>query len=423
VSCAVALRGRRWLAFGAALAALALGSVWTGSASAAAAPQIKPPQLAVSGASLTVASTGEQLYGYRANTPLLIASTTKLMTALVVVQHVHNLSTVFTQTSFVPASIDSQIGLEPGERMSVHDLLLALMLPSADDAAVDLAYNVGGHSIARFVAMMNADAQQLGLTHTHYANPIGLDSSENYSSPYDLARLAAYDMAHSAFLKRIVALAHATLYSGNHIRHITNTDTLVGVVPWITGVKTGHTNAAGYVLVSSGTQNGLTLIGSVLGTSSEAARNGNALALLSWGFDNFHEVAPVTDGEVVARMKVSEQSVRAVIVAGDGFTRVVPRADPVTVSLKLPRTLSGPLPRRALIGEATVLIAGRPAARIPLLLDRAIPAVSPLTQIAHFLSRGFTLMVLALIACVVAAIVVLSRRRLRTVSSRRMERG
>src|SRR6201999_4620723 len=103
----------------------------------------------------------------------------KLMTALVVLEHVHKLSTVFTQNDYTAASVDSQIGLEPGERMSVHDLLLAMMLPSADDAAEDLAYNVGHGSVARFVAMMNARARELHLTHTHYTTPIGLDTPGN----------------------------------------------------------------------------------------------------------------------------------------------------------------------------------------------------------------------------------------------------
>ena len=84
--------------------------------------------------------------------------------------------------------------------MSVHDLLLALMLPSADDAAEDLAYNVGHGSVGRFVAMMNAEARELGLSHTHYSTPIGLDTPGNYSTAGDLVKLASYDLTHSAFL-------------------------------------------------------------------------------------------------------------------------------------------------------------------------------------------------------------------------------
>jgi len=135
-------------------------------------------------------STGQRLFARAADQSLPVASATKLMTALVTLEHVHRLATVFTQNLFYPAAVDSQIGLVPGERMSVHDLLLALMLPSADDAAEDLADNVGHGSVGGFVAMMNARARQLGLTHTHYSTPIGLDTAGNFSSAGDLAPTA-----------------------------------------------------------------------------------------------------------------------------------------------------------------------------------------------------------------------------------------
>ena len=173
-----------------------------------------PPSLSARAGVMIAPQTGQILYGLDANRELPIASTTKLMTALVVLEHVHNLGTVFTEPNYYPAAADSQIGLVPGERMTVRDLLVALMLPSADDAAEDLAYNVGrgpGHSslagaVAHFVAMMNVQAQSLGLRHTHYSTPIGLDTPGNYSTATDLVRLAAYDLTHSAFLARIVAL-------------------------------------------------------------------------------------------------------------------------------------------------------------------------------------------------------------------------
>ncbi len=133
------------------------------------------PRLNVRAATLVEASTGQQLYGVDPGRELPIASTTKLMTALLTLEHAR-LGRLFAEPDYYPAAVDSQIGLVPGERMSVHDLLLALLLPSADDAAEDLAYNVGHRSVARFVGMMNARARQLGLRHTHYSTPIGLDT-------------------------------------------------------------------------------------------------------------------------------------------------------------------------------------------------------------------------------------------------------
>jgi D-alanyl-D-alanine carboxypeptidase (penicillin-binding protein 5/6) len=402
-------------AFCAVLVALGVAAAPAGAARTGGKLPPGAPHLTVTAASLIDAASGQQLYGVNPTAELPIASTTKLMTALVTLQHVHKLGTLYRQTNYVAASGDSQIALAPGERMSVHDLLIALMLPSADDAAIDLAYNVGGGSIARFVAEMNAGATALHLTRTHYANPVGFDQPGNYSSAYDLNRLAAYDLATSPFFARVVEEPRAVLRTGNRVRHLINRNDLVGRIPWVTGVKTGHTSGAHYVMVVSGTFHGLSLIGSVLGTSSESARDANALALLEYGFKNFREATPVTAGTVVVRPTINGESTRTAVIAGGSWGRAVLKSDKITVTVTAPRDLTGPLPRHAVVGTETALINGRRAARIPLILARAVPAVPPLTQAARFVGRPITLVVLALALCV-AAVTVTRRRRLRAVA-------
>lgn len=217
------------------------------------------------------------------------------MTALVTLRRTR-LDEVFADPDFHLAADDSQIGLAPGERMTVHDLLIAMMLPSADDAAEDLAYNVGDGSVARFVAMMNAQARALGLTHTHYSTPIGLDTPGNYSSASDLAALARYLRRTQPFFRRVVALPRAVIRIGDDDQVVTNLNDLVGSVPWVNGVKTGHTLDAGYVLVGSGTRNGMTLISAVLGAPSENARELDTLELLRYGFDTFQLLTPLSGG-------------------------------------------------------------------------------------------------------------------------------
>ena len=138
---------------------------------------------------------------------------------------------MFTEPDYYPAAVDSQIGLSPGERMSVHDLLLALLLPSADDAAEDLAYNVGHGSVGSFIGMMNVRARELGLSHTHYSTPIGLDTPGNYSDAADLVKLASFLLVHHPFFAHAVALPSALLRTGNYRRFVTNRNTLVGRVP------------------------------------------------------------------------------------------------------------------------------------------------------------------------------------------------
>ncbi|MBO0768821.1 MAG: D-alanyl-D-alanine carboxypeptidase [Solirubrobacterales bacterium] len=378
-----------------------------------------PPKLAVKGASLSAGPSGQRLYGVNANKHMLIASTTKLMTVRVVLQHVHNLSQKFTMPNWRAEAIDSQVGVLPGQKMTVHDLLIALMLPSADDAAIDLAYNVGHGSIKRFVGMMNAEAAKLGLKNTHYQNPIGLDGGgANYSTPYELTRLAELDMSYSPWLAKTVASPQATVKVGSHSRVVTNRNTLVGRIPWINGVKTGHTNAAGYIVVASGTQHGMTLFDSVLGTTSESARDANALALLKYGFANFRLAAPLKSGKVVKRLAVSEEKIHPAVIPARAWSKVVPKADQVSVRLKLPKQLSGPLKRHAKVGDAEVYVNGHKATAVPLLVQRAVPSAPVLKQVAHFVTKPTTLGVLALVVGAAVTAGGIRRRRPRAVVGR-----
>jgi D-alanyl-D-alanine carboxypeptidase (penicillin-binding protein 5/6) len=410
---------RRTLAIGVAsrcqvphmLASIALGLLaalaFTAPAEAAA-----QPSLSVRAAALIDARTGQWLYGVEPNRELAIASTTKLMTALITLEHAR-LSRTFVAPDLYFPPADSQIGLRPGERMSVHDLLIALLLPSADDAAADLAYNVGRRSIARFVGMMNARARQLGLRHTHYSTPSGLDTPGNYSTAADLLKLAAFILRTQPFFARTVATSHAVLRTGSHVRSVSNRNDLVGKFPWIKGVKTGHTAQAGYVLVGLGERGALHLLSAVLGTSSEAARDANTLSLLDYGFSEFRIVRPVRRGEVLARPPVKDQPGKhAVVIAAAGFSRILPRSERVRIVLQLPRQLAGPLRQRTRVGTAVLRAGGRVIARIPLVLWRSIPAVSPLTRAARFVTQPGTLVLLVVVLG--AALAMTVRRRLRT---------
>ncbi|MGN6871310.1 MAG: D-alanyl-D-alanine carboxypeptidase family protein [Solirubrobacteraceae bacterium] len=362
-----------WSRLAVALALCAVLGATLGSTGAAAAPG--PPLPGVRAAALIEESSGEQLFGRDENAEGAIASTTKLMTALVTLRHAR-LRDVFTHPNFYLPAQDSQIHLEPGERMSVHDLLIALMLPSADDAAEDLAYNVGHGSVSRFVAMMNARARELHLNHTHYTTPIGLDTPGNYSSARDLVTLARYLLRSEPFIRVVVSKKSAVLRTGNHVRHVTNLNDLVARYSWVNGVKTGHTLQAGYVLMASGTRDGMTLIGVVLGTPSEAARDASALALLNYGFANFGLRTPVHAGEVLARPAVKNDTPHhARLIAAAGYTHVFPRSAHVRIRVRAPALLSGPLPAHAVVGSAAVVVGGRVQARIPLELAAALPQI------------------------------------------------
>jgi serine-type D-Ala-D-Ala carboxypeptidase (penicillin-binding protein 5/6) len=296
------------------------------------------------------------------------------------------------------------------------------MLPSADDAAEDLAYNVGDGSVRRFVAMMNARARQLGLRRTHYSTPVGLDTAGNYSSAADLVKLADYDLTHSKYFARIVAQRSAVLRSGSEVRVVVNRNDLVGAVPWIDGVKTGHTNGAGYVLVAAGHRDGMTLLSAVLGTDSEQARDSNTLALLGYGFDNFRLQTPVHAGEVLARPTVRDRpGVHVPVDAARTFTRVLARQTRLRTRIEIAHELVGPLPSRAVVGTAVVLADGRPIARIPLVLRAALPAVSGLAIAARFITRPLMLSLIVLALALITMMALAARRRRRRTRAPRRE--
>jgi D-alanyl-D-alanine carboxypeptidase (penicillin-binding protein 5/6) len=386
-----------------------LGALALSASPATAA--VSSPALSVRAAALIAQQTGQQLYGQDSSAELAIASTTKLMTALVTLQRA-SMNEVFTNPYHPLATVDSQIGLAAGERMTVHDLFAAMLLPSADDAAYDLAYNIGQGSVPRFIAMMNADARNLGLTHTHYSTPVGLDTPGNYSTASDLITLASYLVEHYPLFARVVGEPSAVLYSGNHVRHVVNLNDLVARFPWIHGVKTGHTADAGYVLIAAAHQNGLTLISAVLGTTSEAARDQNTLALLDWGFQNYRLAQPIKEGQVLARPPVPDQpGLHALVAAERSFVSVIPRGARLTTKVKYWRSLAGPIARGTVVGRAFVSAGGRRIGQIPLRLAKAIPAVGALTQLARFITRGTTLLLLALLLGSVAVLVLRRRQR------------
>lgn len=365
-----------------------------------------PPRIDVRASALIDANTGQQLYGINARAELPIASATKLMTVLVTLEHAR-LDRTVAAPAYQLSAADSQIGLVEGERMTVHDLVIAMMLPSADDAAEDLAYNIGGRSVTRFVAMMNAEAARLGLKHTHYSTPVGLDTPGNYSTATDLVALAQYVLRTQPYVRRVVDRPSAVIRIGARVRRVSNLNNLVGRVRWVNGVKTGHTLGAGYVLVGSGTRNGLTLISAVLGATSESARESDTLAILDWGFRNFAVVTPVTPGAVVVRRPVKgRHGLQAALLASGGFSRVLPRSTPVSTVVHASRQLTGPLRKGAVVGRVVVLAGGVPVASIPLRLARAVPA-PPSSLTAMTILGPFTLVVLVLL---LGAVVIRARR-------------
>jgi D-alanyl-D-alanine carboxypeptidase (penicillin-binding protein 5/6) len=221
--------------------------------------------------------TGEPLASYNADQPRPVASLTKLMTARLVLD-----AGPLEHTATVPplqiAGDESQAGLEPGDHLSRGELLQAMLVASANDAAGTLAVDVAGNQHS-FVRMMNAEAAAAGLDATRYTNPVGLDDPAQHSSAADVARLARDLMQDPAF-RRIVA-SESTSLNGSELPA---TNDLLGAYPGADGIKTGHTDEAGWCIAASATRDGRSIVAVVLGAPTEQARDAAARTLLDYGF-------------------------------------------------------------------------------------------------------------------------------------------
>lgn len=200
------------------------------------------PQIQASAAAVVNGDNGQLIWGKNPHESLPPASMTKMMTALVTLQQAKDLNRMVT--SQVDASTmvgDSVMGLHAGERLSLHDLLYGMLVPSGDDAAIVIANAVGGNE-ANFVAMMNQEAAALGLTDTHFENPHGLDAPGHVSSPYDMIVIARAAMRYPLF-RQIVSTRHIVI-QGRWTYNLTNTNYFLGRRPGIIGIKTGTTDLA-----------------------------------------------------------------------------------------------------------------------------------------------------------------------------------
>ncbi|HEY7121716.1 MAG TPA: D-alanyl-D-alanine carboxypeptidase family protein [Solirubrobacterales bacterium] len=327
------------------------------------------------------------------NKRLPIASATKLMTAYLAL-HKLRPNQMVTAPAYRPGNpAEVTLGLRAGERIRVRDLLYALLLPSAGDAADALAVATSG-SVPAFVNDMNRTARRLGLTDTSYANPIGLDDPDNYSSAHDLVTLASILMRNRLFA-RIVNTPAATLSSGDHPRTVTNRNTLLGQAPWVNGIKTGHTLDAGYVLVGSGTRGSTTLISAVLGTSSEYERDQSTLELLDYGFSLYHPVQEVRAGEEVASPKLDYRSDHLPLIARQPLTVNVRQGQRVATQVSAPDEVSGDVHKGQALGRVTVTVDGKRAAISPLVAAHAVSAATTLDKVESEVLNPIVLLGLA----------------------------
>lgn len=223
-----------------------------------------------------------------------MASTTKIMTSILILENCDLNSTV-TVSSYAANTYGSRLGLHTNDLISVSDLLYGLMLCSGNDAAVCLAEFAGG-SVEGFSDLMNAKAKELGLNSTSFATPHGLDNENHFTTAYDFAILTDYALDNPLFLQ-IVGTKYYTVSINGVSKSIHNTNELLGVLPSVYGVKTGYTSEAGRCLISAAKQDNLDIVVVVFGADTKNIRTKDSVSLINYAFSNY---VAVDFGELIS---------------------------------------------------------------------------------------------------------------------------
>jgi D-alanyl-D-alanine carboxypeptidase (penicillin-binding protein 5/6) len=342
---------------------------------AAVAQTLPPPTIAAKSWLLLDATSGQIIASQDPNARIEPASLTKIMTAYLTFAAVkdkkldlNQMVNVSTHAWKVDTS-SSKMFIDPATPVKVNDLLYGLMVQSGNDAAVALAEAVAGDESA-FVVLMNREAQRMGLTSTHFAIPHGLPSPENYSTAQDLSVLAKH-----------VILDYPEFYKIDSVKSFTynkitqqNRNRLLWLDPTVDGMKTGHTEAAGYCMIASAHRpNGASerrLIAVVLGTSSDSARTQESQKLLNWGFQNFDTVKLYSKGQAILTPEIWKGSKSNVKI---GFPNDVWVTVPKGVAAKMKPLLErkdplvAPLAENSRVGTLKMMVDGKPLLELPVL--------------------------------------------------------
>ena len=321
------------------------------------------PTVSASAYVLMDADSGRVLLARSETAEKPIASTTKLMTALVALRSARLSDLVTVKREHLKEG--SSMYLAEGETLTLEALLYGLMLPSGNDAAECVADFCGGREA--FVRRMNETAAALEMTHTAFANPSGLDEAGHYSCALDLARLMAYAMRDPAFA-RLVSTRTATAGARTMMNH----NKLLGALEGCTGGKTGYTGAAGRTLVSCAERGGLRLVAVTLHDGNDWADHA---ALYEHGFASYHGERVLERGEACALVPVRGGEASCVALAAEeGFAYPLADGEALTVRFELPDAVSAPVKAGQALGKAVVLLDGAEIARAALLAQNGVKA-------------------------------------------------
>jgi D-alanyl-D-alanine carboxypeptidase len=316
---------------------------------------INEPEIPAKAGILIEAGSGETLWEKNADLELPMASTTKIMTAVITLENA-SLEEKVTVSERASSTGESSAWLEKGEVLTVDQLLHALMVQSANDSAVALAEHVAG-SVEAFVEMMNEKASELGAEHTRFANPHGLDQKGHYTTARDLARIAAYAMRNPVFRELVVSDGYQIPWPGHpYNRVMVNHNKFLKLYPYATGIKTGYTEEAGKCLVASADKDGRELISVILNGGESYWEQ--TVRLMEYGFRDFTRVEFAYAGQPLSEVEVGDfprKKVEAVAREDIAFTV---RKDQLkrflTAEVSCPQWISYPVEEGQEVGQLRV---------------------------------------------------------------------
>jgi D-alanyl-D-alanine carboxypeptidase len=360
-----------------------LAACLAGAGRAAAADE--PPSFRAHAVVVADGATGEILFERNAVRRAPIASITKLMTALVVLDHAAPNERV-TVTGPAPSIGESTIHLRVGERIRVRDLLAAALVQSANDAAYALASYVGDGNVQAFVRLMNERARELGLTDTHFIRPDGLDAAGHYSSALDVLDLSREAMKRP-LIRRLVRQRGGRIAGGRSL-YAWNDLLRTRSYPGIIGVKTGHTDAAGWSQVAAAKRDGITIYAVLLGSPTRAHRNRDLAELLDWGFGQYGRVTLVRASRVYATAEMPFSDERLPLVAESPAGAVVRLGRPLIERVIAPVVVDLPVEEGDKVGEIVVLEGSRVVSRRALVAAHAADDASVGDRVGWYAGRA-----------------------------------
>ncbi|MEA4822586.1 MAG: D-alanyl-D-alanine carboxypeptidase family protein [Clostridiaceae bacterium] len=333
-----------------------------------------PPEIVAPSAILMDAAGGHILYEKNAHEKLHPASVTKIMSLLLIMEAMDEglitTETMVTASEHAASMGGSQIFLEPGEKMTLDDLLKAVAVSSANDACVAIGEHIAG-SEEGFVERMNQRASELGMVDTHFANCTGLDANGHMTTAYDIALMSRELLKHDK-IRDYTTIWMDTVRNGEF--GLSNTNKLVRFYDGTTGLKTGFTSSAGYCVSATARREGMELISVIMKAETSPKRNADASALLNFGFANYALVTPeefTAPAPIPVKLGVCE-TVETKIAGNGTFVAEKGSVKRMERTITLSETLTAPVEEGQIVGSYVVTLDGEEQVRIPIVAAASV---------------------------------------------------